>query len=100
MSSSPQKKSSREPRRKGFSKRMKKYSGTYIAGSFLDFYKERGHTICQSSPLVPEDPDTPDPERKPSSATTRAYCRALAGWVEGEGTTIRMDLRLATGLKV
>ena len=36
--------------------RMKKYSGTYIVESFLDYYRQRGHRVCESAPLVPDDP--------------------------------------------
>jgi len=36
--------------------RMKQYSGAYLVESFLDYYAQRGHKICASAPLLPEDP--------------------------------------------
>ncbi|UCH83829.1 MAG: alanine--tRNA ligase [Candidatus Latescibacterota bacterium] len=36
--------------------KMKRYSGTYLAESFLDYYKNKGHTVVDSAPLLPEDP--------------------------------------------
>lgn len=54
--SSAKKNATHEPLDKGFSKRMKQYSAAYLAESFLDFYRVRGHTICPSAPLVPDDP--------------------------------------------
>jgi len=56
MTSNPKKSSTREPRRKAVTQRMKKYSGKFIAESFLEYYRQRGHTICPSAPLVPDDP--------------------------------------------
>ena len=56
MINKPKKSATREPPKKGFSKRMKQYSGAFLAESFLDFYSQRGHTISPSAPLVPEDP--------------------------------------------
>ncbi len=36
--------------------RMKEYSGANIVESFLDYYRQRGHRICESAPLLPDDP--------------------------------------------
>ncbi|MEJ2720400.1 MAG: alanine--tRNA ligase [bacterium] len=40
----------------GLTARMKRYSGAYLARSFLEFYKDKDHTIVDSAPLLPEDP--------------------------------------------
>jgi alanyl-tRNA synthetase len=36
--------------------RMRKFSGTHLVESFLGYYTERGHRLCESAPLLPGDP--------------------------------------------
>ncbi|MFQ5511263.1 MAG: alanine--tRNA ligase [Candidatus Krumholzibacteriia bacterium] len=36
--------------------RMNRYSASYLAESFLEYYREAGHVVVASAPLVPEDP--------------------------------------------
>jgi tetratricopeptide (TPR) repeat protein len=40
-------------------------------------------------PLVPADPDEKKPALKPAATTVANLARALGGWVEGEGRTVR-----------
>jgi alanyl-tRNA synthetase len=41
---------------KGNAEQTGRHSAANIVESFIDFYRQRGHTVCPSSPLVPEDP--------------------------------------------
>ena len=52
----PKKNTGVKPVEDGYTSRMKQYSASNITAAFLDFYQKRGHTICPSAPLVPEDP--------------------------------------------
>ncbi len=54
MISNPKKNATRQPDKP--SEPVQKHSGAMIATSFLDYYKARGHTICPSASLVPDDP--------------------------------------------
>ncbi|UCG51213.1 MAG: alanine--tRNA ligase [Candidatus Latescibacterota bacterium] len=56
MSKSAKKKMSTKPDDLELTPKMREYSGAYIAESFLDYYKQQGHTVCESAPLLPEDP--------------------------------------------
>ena len=38
------------------SKSSQKYTGSYLANSFIEYYESRGHTVRPSADLVPEDP--------------------------------------------
>jgi alanyl-tRNA synthetase len=54
MISNPKKNVTRKPPRR--SAPVLAHSAASIAKSFLDYYKSRGHTICPSASLVPDDP--------------------------------------------
>jgi alanyl-tRNA synthetase len=54
MISNPKKNATKKPPRR--SQTTPEHSGASIAQSFLDYYGSRGHTICPSAPLVPDDP--------------------------------------------
>ncbi|MEE9268942.1 MAG: alanine--tRNA ligase [Candidatus Krumholzibacteria bacterium] len=45
-----------KPPTRGTTDRMKQYSAEYLAESFLEYYRQLGHTVVASAPLVPEDP--------------------------------------------
>jgi len=87
--------------------RMKKFSGSYLVESFLDYYAKRGHRICDSAPLLPEDPTLlftaagmvpfkayyADPDSAPfSTATSCQKCLRAGGKqsdLENVGRTLR-----------
>jgi alanyl-tRNA synthetase len=56
MKSHTDKKTSRAAEGVELTERMKKFSGARLAESFLDYYVKRGHRLCESAPLLPEDP--------------------------------------------
>ena len=56
MKSHTDKKTSSAPDGAELTERMRKFSGTYLVESFLDYYAKRGHRVCESAPLLPEDP--------------------------------------------
>jgi alanyl-tRNA synthetase len=105
MMSNPKK--NKKPVDGDYTPRMKQYSAANIAATFLDFYRERGHTYCPSSPLVPEDPTLlftaagmvpfkayySDPDRAPyPTATSVQKCLRAGGKqsdLENVGRTLR-----------
>jgi len=56
MKSHTDKKTGNAPEGVVLTDRMKKFSGAYLVESFLDYYARRGHRVCESAPLLPEDP--------------------------------------------
>jgi alanyl-tRNA synthetase len=56
MKSRSEKTTDKRPRDFEPTARMKTYSGSYLVSSFLDYYRKLGHRICESAPLLPEDP--------------------------------------------
>jgi alanyl-tRNA synthetase len=50
------KKTSDAPGGAELTERMRKFSGASIVESFLEYYGRRGHRICDSAPLLPDDP--------------------------------------------
>jgi len=87
--------------------RMKRFSGAYLVESFLDYYKQRGHRLCGSAPLLPDDPTLlftaagmvpfkayySDPSSAPfSTATSCQKCLRAGGKqsdLENVGRTLR-----------
>jgi alanyl-tRNA synthetase len=107
MKSHKDKKTNDAPGGVELTERMKKYSGAYLVGSFLDYYVDRGHRLCESAPLLPEDPTLlftaagmvpfkafyADPRSAPfSTATSCQKCLRAGGKqsdLENVGRTLR-----------
>ena len=56
MSNTPEKNDRRESDGVEPTKKTRRYSGAYLVESYIDYYKQLGHTVCDSVPLLPEDP--------------------------------------------